>query len=145
MLELTLLVSYVLLTRAQLPRLNFTQIYAHYLDFHRRSNIAMGASAGAALGASGVAGSVPFFSESVALSAWESMLSQNLLLVWADGHPPLGGAWGSDPAYTGSLVARQFAAVKCRLRDDELTAALRGRKVTAPTWLVQWITKGHAE
>ena len=107
----------------------------------------MGASssAGGAAGGAGVAGSVPFFSEAVALSAWESMLSQNLFLVWADGHPPAGGAWGSDPAYTGSLVARQYSAVKCRVRDEELTAALRERKVAAPTWLVQWITKGHAE
>lgn len=106
---------------------------------------AASAPAASASGAAGVTGSVPFFTESVCLSAWESMLSQNLLLVWAEGHPPPGGAWGSDPAYTGSLVARQFAAVKCRVRDDELTDALRNRKVTAPTWLVQWITKGHAE
>ena len=139
--------SYHLLSRRHLPHVNFVQMYAHYSAYHQRSAIAMGVVGG------GGGGSVTFFPEPVALKAFEALLSASALLVWTEGSTPSnpsassggGGTAAHDPLFTGRGIQRRFNFVKCRVSDQELTEALKQKRVKAPTWLVQWASKGGAD
>jgi hypothetical protein len=133
-LELTLLVSLLQLSRRHIAHRNFALLYSTYRTFYTRAT-------------AGQMSSLPLYAEGVAAKAFEGLLAAGSLLVWADGAPPnpSGGAAQADPIYTGRAVQRRFAPVRMRVTEQELLQALKSRAVAAPTWLVQWATKGMAE
>jgi hypothetical protein len=112
----------VQLSRRHLFHQNFQLIYSTYRSFHAQQSVASNAP--------------PLFTEHAALKAFEHLLSQQHLLVWAE-HPPTDGP-NTDPAYTGRAVQRRFLPVKMLLTEHEFKSALKQRVVEAPTWLVLW-------
>lgn len=131
---MTLLVSLLQLSRRHITHRNFTLLYSTYHSFYVRAT-------------AGQLSSLPLYVESAAIKAFEGLLAAGSLLVWADGAPsnPSAGATQGDPLFTGRAVQRRFAPVRMRVTEQELLHALKSRAVAAPTWLVQWATKGSAE
>lgn len=129
MLELTLLASLSHLSRRHVFHQNFHLAYSSYRAFHSRQSIG------------GFVHSLPFFSERAALAAFESLLSQQHLIVWSESAPVGGGLVGgvdADSAFTGRTLQRRFLPVKMMIDEADFRDALKQRSVDAPTWLVLW-------
>jgi hypothetical protein len=158
-LELTLLVALLQLSRRGVTRLNFAQAYACYAAFAAR------AAEGGAMSVSAVAR----FTRPAAAKAWENLLAASSVLVWSEAGVPHNSSLGchqGDPLYTGRQVQRDFEPIRVRVSEQELLEALRGggggagasggttttgaaagakAGTKAPTWLVQWAMRGLAE
>jgi len=165
-LQLSLLVSLMHLSRRHLPLLNFHQIYECYLRHYKlaavgaggvggmnntssdmTSNGGDGVNGGLGVGMAGASGTVPFYPEFIARKAFESLLSSGRLLVWSQSipsHPFSAGATsGADPIDHGREIQRTFLPVKLRVDEHTLLATIK-QKNMAPTWLVQWATRGSS-
>lgn len=152
------------LSRRHLPLINFQQAYDFYLQHYKLSSVGaggVGSSGVANSGRGGVdaaatssssssfgsAGTVPFFPELVARKSFESLMSNGDLLIWSHSTPSQTMANGSssiDPLDTGRDIQRTFLPVTLRIEERILIQALKNKQTQAPTWIVQWATRGSS-